>query len=122
MTKVEYKYFSTGDEITLKCKCKALFWNGPARADTGIGISHVYETDIYDELTTWNVSIYTNGEKVAEALPQKLLRRLHVTGDNFDLHITNLSTSDEGLYMCDPTENCVVIQIRYILQHKCRYI
>lgn len=118
MTKVEYKYFSTGEEITLQCKCKALYWNGPAWADTGSDISQV------DKLKKWNVSIYTKGHTVSTALPEKLSRRLNVTGDNFDLHMKNLSTPDEGLYtcVCDPTGNGVVIENRYILQNKCRYI
>ncbi|CAC5424669.1 unnamed protein product [Mytilus coruscus] len=119
MKKVEYRYYSTGEEITLKCDCKAVYWNGPALENTGVVISQVDETDIYEEVKTWNISIYTKGDTIANTLPQSLLRRLHVIGDNFDLHITNLSLSDEGLYICDRIgHDCFGMQNRYILQNQ----
>lgn len=118
MNKVEYKYFSTGDEIALQCGCKAVYWNGPAFENTRNGISQVEEQDIYGALKTWNLSIYTKGATIANILPQEIVRRLHVVGDKFDLHITNLSSSDEGLYLCDTTASCFWSNARFILQKK----
>lgn len=121
MNKVEYKYFSTGDEITLQCGCKAVFWNGPAFENTRNDVSKVREADIYGESKTWNISIYTHGASIANTLPHETFRRLHLVGVKFDLHITNLSSSDEGLYLCDTTmttANCFWSNARFILQKK----
>lgn len=118
MKRVEYKYFSTGDEIILKCGCKAVFWNGPAFADTRHHTSHIMRRDIYGELKVWNTSIYTKGDTIKNTLPLELLRRLHVIGNNFDLRISNLSLSDEGLFTCDSA--CGELENRFLLQIICK--
>lgn len=116
MEDVGYIYFSTGDDITLKCDCKAFFWNGPTLENTGMEISQVKYTDINDESQVWNVSIYTHGDTVAGTLPQTLSSRLHVIGNKFDLHMTNLSPSNEGLYTCE--SECGMSDNRFLLQIK----
>lgn len=118
MTNVDYKYFSTGDDITLNCDCKALFWNGPEFKNAGNGTSKVDLKDIDGEWKVWNLSIYTNGDKIASTLPQTILGRLRVIGKNFDLHISNLSHSDEGLFTCNSA--CGELENRFLLQIKCK--
>ncbi|CAC5411923.1 unnamed protein product [Mytilus coruscus] len=120
MKRVEYNvtYFSTGQAITLECNCKVSYWNGPAATNTGNGTSTVEITDIYGDPKVFNITIYMNGGKVANTLPEKLFKRINVIGDNFDLHITNLSTSDEGLYICDLKEYCNMPPSIYLLQTK----
>lgn len=119
---VEYKYFSSGENVTLKCKSQALYWTGPA-VNTMEPINEttfVEMTDNYDKRKKWHISIYTKGDTVKDTLPQNLFKRLHLIGDNFDLLITNLSASDEGLYICDPRNNAQ-LQKLYILQNICKY-
>ncbi|CAC5368458.1 unnamed protein product [Mytilus coruscus] len=118
---VEYKYFSTGEEITLKCKCVASYWIGPALNtvnSTKRQISQIEITDMNDNPKRWNMSIYTKGGNIANTLPPKLVKRLSLLGANFDLHITNLSSSDEGLYICETAINCALPQYRYLLYTK----
>lgn len=123
MKNVEYKYFESGGNITLNCKSKVLYWSGPAVTN----ITPVDETtlvdiiDKYDKKKKWNILIYTKGNTIKKTLPPNLFKRLTLIGDNFDLLITNMSTSDEGLYICDPTNNTAP-QKRYLLQNKCKYV
>ncbi|CAC5368461.1 unnamed protein product [Mytilus coruscus] len=120
MKKVDYyvTYFSTGQAITLKCNCKVSFWNGPVVTNMGSGTFPVTIIDIYGNPKVWNVTIYMYGGKVVHTLPEKLFKRLNVIGGNFDLHIKNLSSSDEGLYICDLKEYCLMQQSSYLLQNK----
>lgn len=118
MKKVEYnvKYFSTGQAITLECNCKVSFWNGPAAAtNTEHETSTVEINDIYGDPKVLNVTIYMYDGKVVQTLPETLFKRINVIGDNFDLQITNLSASDEGLYICDCN-----MPSTYLLQTKCK--
>lgn len=127
MKRVDYNvsYFSTGQSITLECDCKVSFWNGPVATNTGNETSPVDINDIYGDPKVMNVTIYMTGGKIANMLPETLFKRLNLVGDNFDLHITNLSTSDEGLYICDLKEYCrkqKTYQHVFLLQNKCKYI
>ncbi|VDI75925.1 Hypothetical predicted protein [Mytilus galloprovincialis] len=120
MENTEYNliYFSTNEAITLKCNCRVSFWSGPVVTNFGSETSPVTITDIYGNPNVWNVTIYMHGGKVANTLPEKLIKRLNVIGDYFDLHITNLSNSDQGLYICDLKEFCLIKEKRYLLQQK----
>lgn len=122
MKNVEYKYFTSGENITLNCKYKVSHWSGPAVTNiTPVNETTLVKiTDQYDKQKKWNISFYTKGNTVKKTLPQNLFKRLTLIGDNFDLLITNMSTSDEGLYICDPT-NTTALQKRYLLQNKCKY-
>ncbi|CAG2201490.1 unnamed protein product [Mytilus edulis] len=93
--KVEYKHYSTGEEITLQCRCVAVYWNGPAVKSTEGSVSEIVITDMYGNYKVWNLSIYTMEKKISPILPKHLSKRLNLEGANFDLHITNLSSSDE---------------------------
>lgn len=115
MQNVEYKYFTKGDEITLTCNFKAVYWHGPSFGNDRI--SHVAAPNIYGELQRWNISFYTKDNTFAQTLPLELFRRLNLVGDNLDLHIANLSHSDEGIYLCD-TANLSKPH-RYLLQNRC---
>lgn len=122
---VTYKFFSIGDEITLRCKCVSLYWNGPSlnRVNSRENeISPVETTDVYGNMKAWNLSIYTYGGEIVDSLSSQLVKRLKLTGDNFDLHITNLSSADEGLYICESTVNCSLNHNRYLLYYKCKYL
>lgn len=119
MENVEYEYFSTGDEITLTCNSKAVYWNGPSYDH--IAISQVEGTNIYGESQMWNMTVYSKENSHAKTLPKELVKRLKFVGDNLDLRITNLSRSDEGLYLCD-TANPLIPHHRYLLQNRCMYI
>lgn len=119
MTNVEYKYFSTGYTISLNCNCKALFWSGPAIR--GMEESLVEISDKNGTLKVWNISIYVTNSTKQDALPEILFKRLKIVGDNFDLQIQNMSSSDEGLYVCDNAIRCTEPQKMYILQFQCKY-
>lgn len=122
MKNVEYRYFSSGENITLNCNSEVLYWYGPS-----VNIGEPLNKNTFVEITgknnktkNWSISIYTKRDTVKDTLPQNLFKKLSLIGDNFDLLITNLSASDEGLYICEPRNN-TVLQIRYILQNKCKY-
>lgn len=119
--KVEYKHYSTGEEITLQCRCVAVYWNGPAVKSTEGSVSEIVITDMYGNYKVWNLSIYTMEKKISPILPKHLSKRLNLEGANFDLHITNLSSSDEGLYICE-TFHCERTQYQYLLNYKCKYL
>lgn len=119
---VEYKYFSKGEAITLKCKCVVFYWNAPAQNITNRHqVSQVEMLDMKGNPRIWSISIYTKGDDIADTLSQQLSKRLSLIGANFDLHITNLSSSDEGLYICDTSVKCIFPQYRFILYMKCKY-
>lgn len=122
MKNIEYRYFSTGKTITLNCNSEVLYWYEPSG-----NIEELANKNNFVEITgknnktkNWSISIYTKGDTVKDTLPQKLFKKLNLIGDNFDLLITNLSASDEGLYICEPRNN-TVLQKRYILENKCKY-
>lgn len=119
MKDVIFKYFSIDDEITLTCKCQASFWSGPVLDSAEKQISHVEITDMYGRLTRWNISSYSKYDTFKDSLPQSLSSRINLTGDNFDLRITHLSLTDEGIYVCDAS-NCTMPQTLYLLQYKCK--
>lgn len=116
---MDYTYFTTGEDITLKCHCRVSYWSGPAIGKRDIVVNQIEIIDIYDKLKMWNISIYSKGNTIADTLPPNLFNRLNLKGDNFDLHITHLSPRDEGLYICDSAVMCSVPQSWYLLQNKC---
>ncbi|CAC5417636.1 unnamed protein product [Mytilus coruscus] len=118
LNSVEYKYFSIDEEITLKCDCVGSYWNGPAVKSPGNKISQFNITDVYGKQKFYNISIYTKGKEIADTLPYDIHKRLSLIGNNLDLHIQNLSFSDEGIYICDYAVKCNVSQKRYLLQKK----
>lgn len=113
-------YFSNGEAITLKCRCKVSFWSGPVVTNVENGTSPIMITDIYGQYQVLNVSIYFHSGKIADSLPQILFEKLNVIGENFDLRITNLSTSNEGLYICDLSKQCLLMPEKFLLQNKCK--
>lgn len=84
--------------------------------------SPVTITDMSGNLKVLNVSIYMHGGTLANTLPKKRFNRLKIVGDNFDLCITNLSTFDEGLYICEPKEKRGLPPSQYYLQNICESI
>ncbi|VDI39691.1 Hypothetical predicted protein, partial [Mytilus galloprovincialis] len=119
MKTVDYDliYFLTGESLTLSCNYKVSFWNGPAVTDMDNMTSPVTITDTSGNLKVLNVSIYMHGGTLASTLPKKRFNRLKIVGDNFDLRITNLSTFDEGLYICEPKEKRGLPPSQYYLQN-----
>lgn len=122
MNNVKYRYFISGENITLNCNFEVSYWSGPAVKilEPETSITDIEILDKFGILKKWNVLPYTKGHIVRTALPQNLYKRLDLLGDKFDLRITNMSTSDEGLYICDPN-NTDVLQKRFLLQNKCKY-
>ncbi|CAG2201491.1 unnamed protein product [Mytilus edulis] len=56
-------YFSNGEAITLKCRCKVSFWSGPVVTNVENGTSPIMITDIYGQYQVLNVSIYFHSDK-----------------------------------------------------------
>ncbi|CAC5412468.1 NCAM [Mytilus coruscus] len=121
--KPRYTYFSEGETVILMCMgdadANATSWIGPAH-NTSIP-SPVPEVDDFGNDKIWNTTVYTNGRKINPDIQN--FRRLKVVdmGGNgdFDLQISNASTSDEGFYRCEiESVEGKLLTKQYILQLK----
>lgn len=86
--------------MLLKCPyLQRLEWIGPAHTRPYF---EKLVISIYGNRSTWNVTIYTDGQSINHDLPHKFrLKLIHnETSYDFNLQITYASSMDEGLYLC----------------------
>lgn len=87
----------------------------------------VQETDMSEHIRNWNISKYSDNDKIRQDLPHS--DRLQIVGNRKKgevfLEILNISSDDVGLYKCDKYENqsgmLKVTNKTFIVQLKCKY-
>ncbi|CAC5361919.1 DSCAM [Mytilus coruscus] len=119
---VNYKYFSEGETVTLKCMTGAnrVVWDGPAL--NGSNPSIVEADDSFGKLKKWMITKYTDDLEINQNIPnyKRLTFVSYNESGNFDLEISYASPNDVGYYRCaiDPVRGKLPHYKAYILQLK----
>lgn len=92
-------------------------WDGPNHENKEVTSKE--EKDMYGITRKWNVTRYVSKRYINPLLPHK--ERLQIVGNEtigqFYLQIQNVSTYDEGLYICDIfILNQAAVRKRFIIQ------